>query len=134
MATAQHVAKTRGLLIDVLLVLGGIGLLTKLWSVFVLEAGLSSRLLISPSRDPIIDIISCLLLAAALYGIWRLKKWGAYLVLLRLAYTIVVQVLVYQSLSWQLIGSYNGISNLLGDVLGAVLWVWAFSRKWSFFT
>jgi hypothetical protein len=55
-------------------------------------------------------------------------------VLLRLAYTIVVQVLVYQSLSWQLIGSYNGISNVAGHVLGAVLWVWAFSRKWSSFT
>jgi hypothetical protein len=74
----------------------------------VVLAGLNSRSLISPSREPTIDIVSCLLLAAALYGIWRLKKWGAYLVLLRLGYTIVVQVVVYQSLSWQLIGSYSG--------------------------
>jgi hypothetical protein len=66
MATAQHAARTRGLFIDVLLVLGVIGLFSKLWSVFVVEAGLNSRLLISPSREPIIDIISCLLLAAAL--------------------------------------------------------------------
>jgi hypothetical protein len=69
----------------------------------------------------------------ALFGILPLRKWGAYLVLIRLAFTIIVQVFVYHSLGMPLIGNYNGTQNILGDVLGAALWLWAFCRQWSYF-
>jgi len=129
----QREAPKRGAFLNVLVVLGVIGLLTKLWSIVVIMAHLNSRLLISPSRDPLIDISSSVLLALALFGIWHLRKWGAYLVLIRLAYTVIVQLFLYHSLAMPLIGNYNGTQNVLGDVLGAALWLWAFSRKWSYF-
>jgi hypothetical protein len=88
---------------------------------------------ISPSRDPALDITSSVMLAVALFGIWRWRKWGAYLIFVRLAFTIIVQLFIYHSLNWQLIGNYTGIENVIGDLLGVVLWFWAFSRKWSYF-
>ena len=132
-AEERRVTPTRGTFIDVLLIIGVIGLLTKVWSIAVVLAHLNRNLMISPSRDPLVDLSSSALLALALFGIWRLRKWGAYLVILRLAYTILVQLLLYQSLGWGLIGSYNGAQNIIGDLLGAGLWLWAFSRKWSSF-
>ncbi len=122
------------LFLYILLALGVIGFLTKIWSISVIIAHLPSRWLISPSRDPLIDLVSTVMLGIALYGIWRRKKWGAYLVFVRLAFTIAVQVFVYQSLSWQLIGDYTGLENISADLVGALMWLLAFALTWGHFT
>ncbi len=123
----------RGWFLGVLLIFGVIGLATKIWSIIIVLAHLNTHLLISPSRDPALDITSSVMLAVALFGIWRWRKWGAYLIFVRLAFTIIVQLFICHSLNWQLIGNYTGIENVIGDLLGVVLWFWAFSRKWSYF-
>ncbi len=129
----NRIGPKRGLFLDLLLLFGVIGLATKLGSIVIVLAHLNTHLLISPSSNPAIDIPSSVMLAVALLGIWRWKKWGAYLIFARLAFTIIVQLFIYHSLSWQLIGNYTGIENVIGDLLGVVLWFWAFSRKWSYF-
>ncbi len=119
--------------LNILLVLGAIGLSAKIWSIVVVLGHLDTGLLISPSRDPPIDITSTAVLALALYGIWRRRKWGAYLVFARLAFTIGVQIFVYHSLEWQLIRNYTGLENVSADLLGAAMWLLAFNRTWAHF-
>jgi hypothetical protein len=76
---------------------------------------------------------STIALALAIYGIWRRRKWGVYLVLARLAFTIGVQVLVYQLLHWKLVSNYTGLENVLSDLIGVAMWLLAFSRTWRQF-
>jgi hypothetical protein len=119
--------------LDILLVLGVLGLTAKIWSIVVVLGQLNAKLLVSPSRDPLIDIVSTGALALALYGIWRRRKWGAYLVFLRLAFTIGVQVFIYHSLGWHLARNYTGAENVYADLSGAVMWLLAFNRNWVHF-
>jgi hypothetical protein len=100
----------------------------------VVLAHLPARLLVSPSRDPALDILSTVVLAVALVGIWRRKKWGAYLVLARLAFTIGLQVFVYRSLGWHLAQNYSGLDNVLADFSGAAMWLVAFAGAWRDFS
>lgn len=111
--------------------LGVLGLLSKLWNIVVVLAHLNARLLISPSRDPLIDMLSSAGLALALYGVWRRRKWGAYLIFVRLAFTIVVQVFIYHSLNWRLTRGYTGRENVWADAMGAAMWLLAFWRTWG---
>jgi hypothetical protein len=119
--------------LNILLALGVVTVLVKAWSIAVILGHLDSKLLISPSRDPLIDIGSTAALALALYGIWRRWKWAACLVLARLAFTIGVQVFVYHSLHWQLVRNYAGYQNVLADLIGAAMWLLAFNRTWAQF-
>ncbi|HEY6516077.1 MAG TPA: hypothetical protein VIY50_08030 [Steroidobacteraceae bacterium] len=119
--------------LNILLVLGVLGLISKVWSIAVVLGHFNAALLISPSRDPGIDIASTAVLALALYGVWRRWKWGAYLIFVRLAFTIGVQVLVYHSYGWHLVRNYSGAENLYGDLSGAVMWLLAFNRNWAYF-
>jgi hypothetical protein len=121
------------LFLDVLLVLGALAVVLKAWSIVVVLDHLDPKLLISPSRDPIIDTVSTTALALALCGIWGGRKWGAYLVLARLAFTIGVQIFIYHSLDWQLVRNYSGLDNVLADVVGMTMWVLAFNRTWADF-
>jgi hypothetical protein len=121
------------LFLNVLLALGVLAVVIKAWSIVVVLGHLNPKLLISPSQDPIIDIVSTTALALGLYGIWRRRKWGGYLVLARLAFTIGVQIFIYHSLDWQLFRNYSGIDNVLADVSGAIMWLLAFNRTWPDF-
>jgi hypothetical protein len=51
-----------------------------------------------------------------------------------LAFTIFVQIFVYQSLSWQLVANYTGLDNVLSDIFGAAMWLLAFNRTWNDFS
>jgi predicted ferric reductase len=62
--------------IYILLLLGVLTVMVKTWSIVVVLAHLPQRWLVSPSADPVIDIVSTVVLALALYGVWRWKKWG----------------------------------------------------------
>jgi hypothetical protein len=123
----------RRIFLYILLLLGLLGFLSKAWSIVVSLEHLPPRWLISPSGNPIIDIVSTVTLGIALYGIWRWKKWGAYLVLVRLAFTIAIQLFVYRSLSWRLFHNYTGRENVFADLSGAVMWIIAFSLTWKHF-
>lgn len=118
----------------ILLLLGALTVAVKSWSIVVVVARLPRRWLVSPSANPIIDVVSTAALAVALYGIWKWKKWGAYLVLLRLAFTVALQIFVYRSLHWQLFRNYTGMENVLADLWGAVMWIIAFCLTWKHFT
>lgn len=123
--------------IYILLLLGMLTVEVKTWSVVVVLAQLPPRWLVSPSANPVIDVFSTAVLVLALYGFgdggngW---KWGAYLVLLRLAFTVAVQVFVYRSLHWQLFRNYTGIENVLADFWGAFMWIIAFTLAWRRFS
>jgi hypothetical protein len=119
--------------IYILLLLGVLTVLVKTWSVVVVLARLPPRWLVSPSANPVIDVLSIAVLALALYGVWRWRKWGAWLILLRLAFTVTVQVFVYRSLHWQLFRNYTGVENLFADFSGAVVWIIAFTLTWKHF-
>ncbi len=64
----------RGLFLNLLLLFGLIGPLAKIWSIIVVIAYLNNSLMISPSKYPLIDILSSLPLAVALFGIWRMRN------------------------------------------------------------
>jgi len=105
----------------------------KTWSIVVVVAHLPTCWLVSPSATPIIAVVSTATLALALYGVWRWRKCGAYLVLLRLAFTVGVQVFVYRSLHWQLFRNYTGMENVIADWWGAFMWIIACSLTWKHF-
>ncbi|MGA8529162.1 MAG: hypothetical protein WB622_05565 [Acidobacteriaceae bacterium] len=84
----------------ILLLLGVLTVIVKTWSIVVVLAHLPHRWLVSPSANPVIDAVSTAILAIAHYGVWRWRKWGAFLVLLHIALTVVVQAFVYRSLHW----------------------------------
>ena len=88
---------------------------------------------ISPSGSVPVDMVETGILVVAIIGVLRWKKWGFYLVLVRLAITVLVQLFLYQSLGQQLIAGYNGTTNVIDDFVGAALWIWAVYRKWSLF-
>ena len=117
----------------ILLLLGVLAVVLKSWSIIVILAHLPRQWLVSPSGNPALDVISTALLALALYGIWRWRKWGAYLVLIRLALTIAIQVFIYRSGSWHLFHGYTGRDNVLADVSGAMMWIVGFSLTWRHF-
>jgi hypothetical protein len=119
--------------LNILLVLGALGFVSKAWSIVVVLGHLNAKFLVSPSRDPVIDIASAAVLALALFGVWQRRKWGAYLIFIRLAFTIGVQVLVYHSLGWHLARNYTGADNVYADISGAVMWFLAFNRNWKHF-
>ena len=119
--------------LNILLVLGALGLVSKIWSIIVVVGHLDTKLLVSPSRDPFIDIASTIVLAFALYGVWRRRIWAVYLIFARLAFTIGVQVFVYHSLGWHLTRNYTGAENVYADLSGAVMWLLAFNRNWTYF-
>lgn len=119
--------------IRILLWLGVLTVAVKTWSIVVVLGHLPRRWMLSPSANPPIDILSTAVLALALYGIWRWRKWGAYLVLLRIAFTVVVQVFLYRSLQWHLFRNYTGSENVLADFSGAVMWIVAFCLTWKHF-
>lgn len=111
---------------------GVITIIAKVFSVIALVSR-HGNLIISPSGFPAIDLFSTALLVVALIGIWKWKKWGAYLVFIRLAFTMIVQFFIYQSLGAILIAGYNGTLNFLADIVGAGLWALALYRKWPYF-
>lgn len=119
--------------IYILILLGVLTLVVKTWSIVVVLMHLPQRWLVSPSANPAVDGVSTAVLAIALYGIWRWRKWGAYLVLLRIAFTVTVQVFVYRSLKWRLFHNYSGTKNLIADFSGALMWIIAFSLTWKHF-
>jgi hypothetical protein len=122
------------ILIYILLAFGVLGFLAKAWSIAVVLAHLPSTWLVSPSGDPGIDIVSTGMYGIALYGVFRWKKWGAYLIFVRLAFTICMQLFLYHSASWNLVAGYTGADNLFADLSGAFTWLLAFVLAWKRFS
>ena len=113
--------------------LDGIAFLIKTWSLVAVLGELPERLLTSPSVNAAIDILSTTALGVALYGVWRWRKWAAYLVLIRLACVMAVQLFGYSSSSWRLFHGYTNLESVFTDLSGVVLWTAAFSLTWERF-
>jgi hypothetical protein len=124
--------KNRGLFLTVVIAFEFLTVLVKVLSDVALVTN-HPNLEISPSGSVPIDTVETGILVVAIIGVLRWKKWGFYLILVRLAITILVQLFLYQSLGQQLIAGYNGTENVIDDFVGAGLWIWAVYRKWSFF-
>jgi hypothetical protein len=117
----------------ILIAFGVLGVIAKVWSLVVVRGHLNTAWLVSPSQNPLIDGISTVIYAVALVGVWRWRKWGAYLIFVRLGLTVFVQVFIYQSLGWQLAAGYTGLDNLYADLSGALTWLLAFFFNWIHF-
>ena len=117
----------------ILLMLDGLAFLIKTWGIVVVLGEIPERLLAPPSVNAAIDIVSTTALGVALYGVWRWRKWAAYLVLIRLACTMVVQLFIFPSSSWRLFHGYTDLESVFTDLSGVVLWTVAFSLTWEHF-
>lgn len=135
--TKKSVSKTvsspatgdRGLFLMILLVLGIIGIVL---SAFALLSGkMAMAVMGMPSWMPAYQLLSVVVSAASLYGIWQWKKWGVYL----LVALYLIQVVMDLSLSAEGVGSikYSMYGGVIGTLVIAGLWYWAIYRKWSLF-
>jgi len=117
----------------ILLTLDALAFLLKAWSITVVLAQLPARWLVAPVGNPAIDVATTSALGIALLGIWRWKKWAAYLVLIRLAFTMAVPLSLSPSLSLRLLHDYTNLESVFADLSGVVLWTLAFSLTWERF-
>ena len=124
--------KSRGVFLTVVIAFEVLTIILKVFSDLALFTN-NASLEFSPSGSIPLDMTETAILAVGLVGVLRWKKWGFYLVLIRLGITILVQLFLYQSLGQQLIGGYNGTTNVVFDFVGVAFWIVAVSRKWSYF-
>ncbi len=124
---------TGRLFLNILTAFGVLTVVMKLWSVGVVAFHLDSRLMLSPTRYPPVDIASSVVLALGLIGVWRRRKWAAWVVIARLVFTIGLQLFIYRSLGWDLFRGYTGEDNALADIVGLLMWALAFAFTWKHF-
>ena len=124
--------KERGIFLTVVILFHVLTVIVKVFSDMALVTG-NSSLEISPSGSVPIDLSESAILVAGIVGLLRWKRWGFYLILVRLAVTIAVQLFVYHSLGQNLIAGYNGTLNVIYDFAGAAIVSLAVYRKWSYF-
>jgi len=124
--------RRRGIYLTVVIAFEILTVIVKVFSDAALVTG-KTALEISPSGSVPIDLAESAVLVVAIIGLLEWKKWGFYLILARLAVTILVQLFVYHSLGQQLIGGYDGTLNVIFDFVGAANISLAVYRKWSYF-
>jgi hypothetical protein len=78
----------------------------------------------------LVSALEIIPLAVALYGIWRWRRWGIYSLSVYIAIAILATFV-----SDVVFKIYVGYAQYVisFDLLTAVLWFWALSRKWSYF-
>ncbi|HWE46747.1 MAG TPA: hypothetical protein VG407_12040 [Caulobacteraceae bacterium] len=119
--------------LNILTTLGVVTVLVKLWSVAIVTYHLDNRILAAPTTDPPAAIASAVVLALGLIGVWRRRKWGAYVVLGRLVLVVALQAYAYRSLGWDLFRGWNGAENVTANLVSLMLWTWAFACTWKHF-
>ena len=119
-------SKERGLFLTILIIWGIIGALLIFFSGIIYPlVGMGSD---NVTLLLLISMLEFVSLAVALSGMWNWKKWGVYSLV---AYTIT-SILATVLFAVKLYGGY-AIGGIVIDLLGAGLWFWALSRKWSYF-
>ena len=124
---------TGQLFLNILTTLAVLTLAVTLWSVGVVAFHLQDRAIFAPMRFAPVAILSSIILALGLIGVWRRRKWGAWLVLAQLAFTAAMQVFTYRALGWDMFRGFTGWMNVSGDVASLVLWVLALLWTWKHF-
>ena len=104
-----------------------------LWSVGVVAFHLEDRAIFAPLRFAPLAILSSIVLALGLIGVWRRRKWGAWLVLAQMAFTAAVQVFTYRALGWDMFRGYAGWMNVSGEVASLAMWALALLWTWKHF-
>ena len=119
--------------LNVLIAIALLTMAVKLWGVGEAIFHLDTRVLVAPAREPPVDIASAMVLAFGLIGVWRRRKWSAWVVIGRLVVTIGLQVFIYRALGWDMVRGLDGWRNVTGDVADLLMWAWAFNRNWKHF-
>jgi hypothetical protein len=120
-------------LLDILTTLGALTAAVTFWSIGVVAFHLQDRTFFEPIRFAPLAILSSIVLALGLIGVWRRRKWGAWLVLAQLAFTAATQTFTYRALGWDMFRGLTGWVNVTGDVASLVLWVLALLWTWKHF-
>lgn len=123
----------RGIFLTILLVLSVIGFIWRLFITF--GGGLAGVTYVNPppfwyrSFEIIANWVSVLSLGGAIFGLFKWKKWGVYLLALSLVVDIVYHLAMFIFADW-----YTGSARAVGGVIVAGLWFCAISRKWQNFS
>jgi hypothetical protein len=117
--------KKRGIFLNIMiltLVLGDIQIPYYLWINPDALNALYSNL---PSWYPLYAVFGLILSIAIIIGVWRMKRWAAYLLALYFASKLPSEVFVFSPT--------QQIMVFATTVVGAGLWFWAIYRKWELF-
>lgn len=127
---AENGMKKRGIFLTVLVILGVIGALMIFFSGIIYPItgiGLGSD---AGKLTLFVSVLEFIPLIAALYGIWKWKKWGVY------SFIVYILISIFSTFIFDiLLKIYTGYAQyvILIDILEAAIWFWAISRKWSYF-
>jgi hypothetical protein len=127
---AENSLKKRGIFLTVLVILGVIGALMIFFSGIIYPItgiGLGSD---AGKLTLLVSALEFIPLIAALYGIWKWKKWGVYSLIVYILISIL-STFIFDIL----LKIYTGYAQyvILIDIFEAAIWFWAISRKWSYF-
>ena len=98
------------------------------------------QFLTAPPPYPLsmVSIIGAIIGIVTLYGISLWKKWGIYLRIFTSISAIYLAIALTPSYTQIAIKSHVDPKSFLGDIIliligDFILWIWAISRKWSYF-
>lgn len=118
----------RGLFLTVLLVLQAIGLAFGVLGLLGVGAMVATTGL--PAWYLPLTVVSLVLSAATLYGIWKWKKWGVYALVASYVLSLGTTFMSSQSAQAPAGAMYGGVAVTL---VIAGLWYWAIYKKWKNF-
>lgn len=121
--------KTRGVFLTIIYIYG-ILLAIMLFSSGIIYPLMSLMDSTAGRQTLLVSVLEFIPLVAALYGIWKWKKWGVYSLI-----TYIVISIIATFVSDIVLKIYTGYAQYVIslDILGAAIWFWALSRKWSYF-
>ena len=129
-----QVLASRGKLFTLILILSLILLLIKAFFTFG-KLGLNIIYTNSHSWYPPLmtfyEWSTLLILAVALFGIFKWKKWGVYLLFLGIIFGLLYNITVWYFVDWPL-----GIGGIIRSIGAAILWYFIIfvSKKWNSFS
>jgi hypothetical protein len=127
MAEEQVVKKERGVLLTILLVLGAIGILASLFTIFNTSLLLQTYGTLPNWYIPYM-IAGFALGVVNLFGVWKWKKWVIYTLAVSSLVGIIMQVFFLKP-----VNTTTGPMPIIHSLLSTGLWFFAIYRKWRFF-
>lgn len=79
-----------------------------------------------PSWYPLYAIFGLVLSIAIIIGMWKMKKWAAYLLIAYFASKVPSELFMFQPA--------QQMATVITTAAGAGLWFWAIRRKWKSFS
>ena len=78
-----------------------------------------------PPWYPLYVVFSLALNIAIIIGMWKMKKWSVYLLIVYFATKIPTELFMFRPV--------QQVATFATTLVGAGLWFWAIYRKWSLF-